>query len=132
MFFKKNKIRYYAWILQNHHGAFHRIGKKKLRATSESFKYKKKPFKVNINLYTFARGLKQYYFFDASNSNQIILSKTKVPNIDSDAYDMVFCKRIVKHLSSNLDKNDWSINLMTFIIGAITGGAIGFIIAGYV
>lgn len=130
--FKKHKKKYYAWILKKEHNGYNRIGKKRVKATTEIFNYKKIPFKINTQLYTYSRGLKNFYMFDLDTKSQMLIGKVKVQNVDSDVYDMVFLKRIVKHLSSNLDKNEWKINLMTLIIGAISGGAIGFIIAGYI
>ena len=130
--FKKNKKKYYAWILQKQQGTYHRIGRKRINATTQMFKYKGLPFKINIQFNTFARGLKTFYFFDFNTKKQISIVDNKIPSVDADVYDMVFLKRIVKDLSSNLNNNSWKINLMTLFIGIALGGAFGFIIAGYV
>lgn len=130
--FKKYKKKYYAWIFLKEQGTYNRIGKKRVKTTTKEFKFKGQPFKINLELNTFGRGLKQFFCFDFMSKKQLLIGNKNAPNVDSDVYDMLFVKRIVKDLSSNLNNNAWKINLITLFLGIALGGAFGFIIAGYV
>lgn len=132
MMFRKNKKKYYAWILQKEQGLHERIGKKRVRATTKQFKYKGKPFSINIELPSYSRGLKRFYFFDFNSKAQIVLGKHTANNTDADIYDMIHLKKVVSQLTANLGDNTWKINLMTLLIGVALGGGFGFIIAGYI
>jgi len=130
--FKRNKKKYYAWILQKKRGSYERIGKKRLKNTTKVFKYKGKPFSINIELDTFTRGLKSFYWFDYSSKKQILIDKHVAPTTDADIYDMIHGIKIVKQLSANLGSSAWKMNLITLFVGIALGGGFGFIIAGYI
>ena len=130
--FRKNKKKYYAWILQKKRGSYERIGKKRVRDTTKVFKFRGKPFSINIELNTYTRGLKEFFFFDYNTKKQILIDKYIAPTTDADIYDMVHGIKIVKQLSSNLGSNAWKMNLITLCVGIALGGGFGFIIAGYV
>ena len=128
----KKKKKYYALILQKQEGTYNRIGKKRLRPTTKEFNFRKKPFKINVEKPAYVRGLKVFYFFDLTTSQQILVGNNKSPIIDADIMDMIYSKKIVKQLTTNLNNTAWKMNLTTLILGIAIGGAFGFIIKGYV
>lgn len=132
MWFRKNKKKYYAFILQKRRGSYERIGKKRINRTSATFKYKGKVFPINIEVNTYTRGLKEFFFYDFKKKQQLLIDKHIAQNTDADIYDIVHGIKLIKQLSANLGDSGWKMNLITLIVGIALGGGFGFIISGYV
>ena len=149
MMFKKKK--YYAVFLVVQEGSYSRYKKKRFRPSKNTVKISTGTYVLDVSRPTYIKGLKLFYFINVEKADGQLPLKKKIKgkNEIKDAQlsfkdrkseikitprmlDDLISQHIIRDLSQNLGDNKTIFNIMTFIIGAITGGAFGFIIAGYV
>ena len=152
MMFKKKK--YYAVFLVVQEGSYSRYKKKRFRPSKNTVKISTGTYVLDVSRPTYIRGLKLFYFINIEKvDGQLPLvkkvkdKKGKVKIVDAQLsfkdrkseikitprmLDDLISQHIIRDLSQNLGDNKMIFNIMTFVIGAISGGAFGFIIAGYV
>ena len=152
MMFKKKK--YYAVFLVVQEGSYSRYKKKRFRPSKNTVKISTGTYVLDVSRPTYIRGLKLFYFINIEKvDGQLPLvkkikdKKGKVQTVDarlsfSDRkseikitprmLDDLISQHIIRDLSANLGDNKMIFNIMTFILGCAMGGAVGWIVAGYV
>ena len=145
---KKYKIKF---VIEEK-GIYNVIGKKNLNPLNEWVRYKNKAYLIDVNNPTYTQGLNLFFLIDVKGKSieltkrkkkeqKIEIKKkkkdvksevltTEIVNYDPEAVDLVIFKKIVRHLSSNLNTNAFVMNIITIIIGIAIGGPIGWIIGG--
>lgn len=150
--FKKKK--YYAVFLVVQEGSYSRYKKKRFQPSKNTVKISTGTYVLDVSRPTYIKGLKLFYFINIEKvdgqlplKKKVIDKKGKVKIVDAQLgfkdkkseikitprmLDDLISQHIIRDLSQNLGDNKTIFNIMTFVLGAITGGAFGFIIAGYV
>ena len=145
---KKYKIKF---VIEEK-GIYNVVGKKNLNPLNEWVRYKNKAYLIDVNNPTYTQGLNLFFLIDVKGKSieltkrkkkeqKIEIKKkkkdvkseiltTKIADYDPEAVDLVIFKKIVRHLSSNLNTNTFVMNIITIIIGIAIGGPIGWIIGG--
>ena len=151
--FRKKK-KYYAVFLIVQEGSYSTLRKKRFSPSKQTVKVSTGTYVLDVSRPTYIKGLKLFYFIDSAKvDGQLPLeNKTKgktkkekiagknlnFKNRKSDIkitpryLDDLISQHSLRDLSQNLHDNTFAFNLMTFVIGCVSGGAIGFIVAGYV
>ena len=145
---KKYKIKF---VIEEK-GIYNVVGKKNLNPLNEWVRYKNKAYLIDVNNPTYTQGLNLFFLIDVKGKSieltkrkkkeqKIEIKKKKkdvksevlttiIADYDPEAVDLVIFKKIVRHLSSNLNTNAFVMNIITIIIGIAIGGPIGWIIGG--
>lgn len=128
MFEKKDK--YYAYFLTKKQNIYKYKKKKRIDADAESVKIKEGVYKVDTEIPSFSKGNKYYFFIDV-NATQIFFNKDKIPkSLHRTMLDLFLARKIITQLTANLSNQQYKLNIMLVIIGAVVGGLFGYIIAG--
>lgn len=146
--FKKKK-KYYAIFCIKELDVFNILAKKRIRASTDTVRFRKGTYVLNLSFPTYVKGLKVFYFIDVKKS-QVLSKNTKInvnkidtqiifrgnpkdkPLMSPKFLDMLVSQKIVGQLTSNLSNNAMTMNLISVIIGGLMGGLIGYIVAGLI
>lgn len=126
------KKKYIALFVIKQEGTYSRVGKKRFNPKKDSIRFKGGRYLINSAYPTYIRGLKLYYFVDIEGEANICFAKTKGTAISPQIVDMIISKKIVSQLTTNLSSGALKMNILTLCVGALLGGAFGYIIAGFV
>ena len=129
MLIRKRK-KYYAIFLVGEAGSYSRVAKRRFRPTQEKIRYRKGSYIVDVSIPSYTRGLKLFYFYEKGKNTHLNFGKN-TNTISPKVIDLILSQKIVSELTSNLG-GSMKMQIMTLIIGALMGGFLGFIIAGYV
>lgn len=148
----RKRKKYFAVFLIIQEGSFSILRKKRFSPSKSTVKVSTGTYVLDVSKPTYIKGLKLFYFIDFTKvDGQLPLEKKKKgkkPTIKDKALsfqsrkseikitprmlDDIISQHIIRDLSQHLGDNKLIFNIMTFILGCALGGAIGFIVAGYV
>ena len=134
MLFNRRK-KYIALLLVKEQESYSRIRAKRINPTKKEVSFRGKTYEVDMGKYLYSRGLKQYYFIDIE-AGQLFFSENpknlKNPMMHPEILDLVVVRKFFAQVTSNLQGQNFKLNLGIIIIGLIMGGLLGFVIAGFV
>ena len=128
------KKKYIVIFLIKEHQSYTEIKRKRINPNSTEINFNNKSYPIMINLHSYSKGLKYYYFIDTTKKIkcQIFFNKTKKDSdVSLEIIDMIISKHIVKQLTSNLTDSAFRTNLMYVLFGLLLGGCIGWIAGGF-
>ena len=128
------KKKYIIKFLIKEHGIYTVLKTKRFNPLNKEINFRDKTYIIDINIPTYRKTLKQFYFIDINKTEncQLIFYKNKNDSIITpEIMDLIVSKSIIKQLTSNLTDTAFKMNLMYIIFGAIIGGLIGWIAGGF-
>ena len=128
------KKKYIIKFLIKEHGIYTVVKAKRFNPLDTKIDFRNKSYIIDINIPTYRKTLKQFYFIDIKKTEncQLIFYKNKNTSIITpEIMDLIVSKSIIKQLTSNLTDTAFKMNLMYVIFGAIIGGLIGWIAGGF-
>ena len=128
------KKKYIIKFLIKEHGIYTVLKAKRFNPLNKEINFRDKTYIIDINIPTYRKTLKQFYFIDINKTEncQLIFYKNKNDSIITpEIMDLIVSKSIIKQLTSNLTDTAFKMNLMYIIFGAIIGGLIGWIAGGF-
>ena len=124
------KDKYYAYFVSKKQNIYKYVKKKRISVNAEKIKFRKGTYKIDTEIPSFSRGNKYFFFVDI-NGNQIFFSKDKVPESWGKVMlDLYLARNIITQLTANLSNQQYKLNIMILVGGAVVGGLFGYIIAG--
>lgn len=123
-----NRKKYYIIFCIKEHGMYTRVKKKRFNPVKAKISYKKKTFVIDVNKPTYSRKLNIFYFVNLYGDCQISFDDSGEA-VNSDFIDLILHKHALQDLASRLTANAWMFNLLVFVVGAIIGALIGYIVA---
>ncbi len=124
------KDKYYAYFVSKKQNIYKYVKKKRISVNAEKIKFRKGTYKIDTEIPSFSRGNKYFFFIDI-NGNQIFFNKDKVPkSLGKVMLDLYLARNIITQLTANLSNQQYKLNIMILIGGAVVGGLFGYIIAG--
>lgn len=144
---RNKKKKYVVKFMVEQQGIYNKIAKRKLNPLNEAVRFKKRTYLIDITKPTYTEGLTLFFLIDIkgkfiklkkkeknTKKEQKEIKKdsliTEVMEYDPEVADSVFFKKIVKQLTSSLNTNALTMNIIAIIIGIAIGGPIGWILGG--
>ena len=128
------KKKYIIKFLIKEHGIYTVLKTKRFNPLNKEINFRDKTYIIDINIPTYRKTLKQFYFIDINKTEncQLIFHKNKNDSIITpEIMDLIVSKSIIKQLTSNLTDTAFKMNLMYIIFDAIIGGLIDWIAGGF-
>lgn len=128
----KSKKKYIAVFLMKQHGSYSIEKKSIIKSNVKTVKYKKDVIPIDTVNYSFTEGLKLYYYISITEKKQLFFENSKNLQIGSKVIDMILNDEIISQITSNLNQTNIGLKIMNIVMYIIFGGAIGFIIGGFI
>lgn len=125
------KKRYIIVLVQEQQGIFSILKKKRFNPIKPQITYKKHAYIVDVNTPAYSKGLNFFYVVDIK-SGQLTFYKDINSDSNAEIIDLILFQKIIPQLTSNLSGDAYKMNIITLVVGAVMGGLIGFIAAGFI
>ena len=127
MFTKK----YIAVFLVKENDSYEIIKKKRFKPNATTVHYNNEGYPISIKTKTYSFGLNIFFFFEIETKKQLVFLSNKDSFLGSKALDLALAKHIIPDLTLDLTDTSFKKNIMNLILGALIGGMLTFIIAGF-
>lgn len=123
------KTKYRAWFFNKEHGTYKLHTKKKFDPLKLTIKYKDKPYEPILSSPSFSNGVKDYFFFEIGNKNQITYDE--LVDTDAELKDLMYAKEVIVQAFKSLGERKLNLNWihLALIAGMMLLG--GWILGSY-
>lgn len=133
MFFNnKDKEKYWVIFLDKEFNMYKFKKKKRIKPNTQIVYYsKKEPYPINTKVPSYRKGLNIYFYIEIGKG-QISIQEHDGHIITKEYVDSILTGKFFEQVSKNPTGSSLTGTLTYLIGGAIIGGIIGFMIAGYI
>lgn len=131
MIFERNKKRYIAVFVIKEQEVRVVLRRKRFKPSSDTVRFRKSTFPIDVSYPTYAKGLRLFYFIDIKDGQVLLNETTEESVINPEILDIILARKIVSQLTSNLANTETKMKAFSILLGIIIGALGGFIAGGY-
>lgn len=123
--------KFLVYLMYRSQGTLNFIEMKQIKSDTETIKYKKRTFTIDIERPTFTKGNKNYYLIDINDGQQVFMGKNNETNSEMfKAMNSIVNEKIIDQLTTNLvEKPSIFDKIMYIFMGVGIGLFIGYLVA---